>query len=49
MQLYDSFENIPLQIDKHGPCCHFRIKDTFARLHLVVLQIYRVINNDFML
>lgn len=49
MQLYNSFENIPLQIEKHGLPYHFRIKGIFARLHLLVMQIYRVINNGFML
>lgn len=47
MQLYESFENIPLQIEKHGPPYHFRIKGMFARLPLLVIQIYRVINNAF--
>lgn len=48
MHLYDSFKNTALQVYKYGPCHYFGIEDMFAKLYSVVIQIFSVVNDHFM-
>lgn len=50
MHFCDSFKNTPnLQIYKYGPCHHFGIEGISATLYAVVIWIFSVINDHFML